>query len=79
MVAGYEQDIPYDQPAVWMVLSGKATIQLKNSKTATMNIDVTAGQTLLIPANMNEAHLVLHEDTVWLEVTFPQAMSEQIA
>ncbi len=76
MSEGYEQEIPYDQPAVWMVLEGCGRVTPGNGA------DVVAferGQTLLIPAHMDEARIKLEADTVWLEVTFPQAMPETIA
>ncbi len=69
MSEGYEQELPYDQPAVWMVLQGGGEIALADD---TPSVAFTRGQTLLIPANMNDAKVRLHSDTVWLEVTFPQ-------
>lgn len=85
MIGGYEQELPYDQPAVWMVLKGKGVIQsgsTPGSAKASERFDpVTfqAGQTLLIPAQLPEAKIALLEDTVWLEVTFPKALPELIA
>jgi mannose-6-phosphate isomerase len=76
MSAGYAQDLPYDQPAVWMVLQGKGTITPRPGEAP---IEFSRGQTLLIPANLSQARVALQEDTVWLEVTFPQALPEQIA
>jgi mannose-6-phosphate isomerase len=76
MSEGYEQPIPYDQLAVWMVLEGRGVLTPGNSAKA---VTFTRGETLLIPAHMNEAHVKLEADTVWLEITFPQALAEQIA
>ena len=36
------------------------------------------GETLLIPANMDDAKVCLDEDTVWLDVTFPRAMPKEV-
>jgi mannose-6-phosphate isomerase len=76
MSEGYEQEIPYDQPAVWMVLEGGGQITPGNGADV---VEFQRGQTLLVPANMNDARIKLTEDTVWLEVTFPQAMPETLA
>ena len=49
----YEQEIPYDQPAVWMVLEGSGQIRLGDSDTSVGGyspIDFQKGETLLIPA-----------------------------
>ncbi len=76
MTQSYEQEIPYDQPAVWIVLEGGGTIEPGGGREG---VRFERGQTMLIPAGMDDARVALAEDTVWLEVTFPQAMSEQIA
>jgi mannose-6-phosphate isomerase len=70
MTEGYEQDIPYDQPAIWIVLQGEGRITRKASEP----VPFSRGDTLLVPANMNDARVVLTKDTIWLEVTFPAAM-----
>ena len=76
MSEGYEQEMPYDQPAVWTVLKGRGTITPGNGADP---VDFNRGETLLIPADLPEARIALHEDTVWLEVTFSQVLAEQIA
>ncbi len=76
MSEGYEQEIPYDQPTIWMVLEGGGTIETGNGAEA---VDFERGQTLLVPAAMDEAKVRLAADTSWLEVTFPQALPERIA
>jgi len=76
MSEDYEQELPYDQPAVWMVLAGQGTITPHNGAAA---VDFHRGETLLIPANLSDATIKLHEDTTWLEVTFPQAQSQLLA
>lgn len=80
MSEGYEQEIPYDQPAVWIVLKGRGRISAGATGEASQPaVDFVAGETLLIPAGMNDARVHLDEDTVWLEVTFPQTARGQIA
>ena len=90
MVEGYEQEIPYDQPAVWMVLEGGGRITLDDTSPKSAGaasggdgqgfpVTFERGQTLLMPASLGDARVVLDQNTVWLEITFPQAMSQQIA
>lgn len=76
MAESYEQEIPYDQPAIWMVLEGQGVILPGNGAEA---VTFERGETLLVPAELKEAKVRLEADTVWLEVTFPQALPEQIA
>ena len=76
MSEGYQQEIPYDQPTVWMVLEGGGTITPAKQADP---VSFARGQTLLLPANLKDAQVALEHDTVWLEATFPQAMPEQIA
>ena len=76
MSEGYEQEIPYNQPAVWIVLEGAGRIAPGKGVEP---VRFGPGQTLLIPADMDNARVELEQDTVWLEVTFPQATSMTIA
>ena len=76
MVETYEQEIPYDQPAAWMVLEGRGVLVPGNGAA---DVNFSKGDTLLIPAHMDQARVKLLADTVWLEVTFPQAMPPRIA
>ncbi len=88
MSEGYQQEVPYDQPAVWMVLEGAGTLTPDPPDAHTQpgrannRFDPVAferGQTLLIPAGLGQAYVSLKRDTIWLEITFPQAMPYQIA
>lgn len=72
MSEGYEQEIPYDQPTVWMVVQGNGQIILADGS----RTDFAKGETLLMPAKMDDAKVKLDSDTVWLEVSFPQAGTE---
>jgi mannose-6-phosphate isomerase len=68
MIESYEQEVPYTEPAVWMVLEGSGRIALSD----TDDVAFTRGQTLLLPAKMNNPVVKLDADTVWLEITFPR-------
>ena len=76
MSEGYQQEIPYNQPAVWMVLEGKGAVRPGKGIDS---VEFERGETLLIPPSMSDPQIELHEDTTWLEVTFPQARGMQIA
>ena len=73
MSEGYEQEIPYDQPTIWIILQGAGRIEPGGGA---QTVTFTRGETLLLPAQIPEATVALDEDTVWLEVTFPQTMVE---
>ncbi len=68
MVAGVEQQIPYAEPVVWIVLSGRGKIVYGSEKLA---LPFKPGDTVLLPAELSDARVVLDDDTVWLEVTIP--------
>ena len=69
-VAGVQEPIPYDQPVVWMMLSGNAEIHVEGMAEPTR---LTKGDTVLMPAKMNKPVLKTINDCVWIEVTFPTA------
>lgn len=85
MSEGYEQELPYDQPAVWVVLQGAGRLvtthdsQTPQAGTRPQEVGFEKGQTLLIPAGLAPTHVALDRDTVWLEITFPQALNQSIA
>jgi mannose-6-phosphate isomerase len=68
MTEGVEEPVPYDQPVVWMMLSGEAEIKVKDVSSSTR---ITRGQTVLLPARMNNPIIKTLSDCQWLEVTFP--------
>ncbi len=65
---GVEEPVPYDQPVVWMMLEGKASIRVDGMKEPT---EFTRGETILLPAKMKKPIIKTMTDCVWLEVTFP--------
>lgn len=75
MSEDYAQEIPYDQPAVWMVLEGAGCITTTDADP----VAFTRSETLLIPAAMAAPKVRLDADTSWLEVTFPQALNQELA
>ena len=75
MTEAYEQEIPYDQPTVWMVLEGAGRVTTADAAP----VEFARGQTLLMPARMTDAKVHLTADTRWLEISFPQTQTELIA
>jgi mannose-6-phosphate isomerase len=65
---GVEEPVPYDQPVVWIMLEGRAQIKVADLKDP---VHFTRGETILLPAEMNNPIIKTLTDCVWLEVTFP--------
>jgi mannose-6-phosphate isomerase len=69
MVQGFEQEIPYSEAVVWIVLEGQGVIQVEG-------VGPTAfakGDTVLLPAGMKEAKVKMVTDCAWLEAKLPAA------
>lgn len=74
MSEAYEQEIPYDRPAVWIVLEGKGAI---TNTPAGVDVPFGAYDVMLIPAGMHESRVSLDADTVWLDVQFPRLIPDE--
>ncbi|WP_428936759.1 type I phosphomannose isomerase catalytic subunit [Fontivita pretiosa] len=72
MIEGIEEPIPYDEPVVWMMLSGEAHLSVADMQEPTI---VRRGETVLLPAAMKNPTIKTTSDCVWLEVTFPTKRS----
>jgi hypothetical protein len=72
MTEGVEEPVPYDQPVVWMMLEGESQVCVKNLPDPTI---INRGDTVLLPASMNQPVIKTMKDCVWLEVTFPSTAS----
>jgi mannose-6-phosphate isomerase len=68
MSEGVEEAVPYDEPVVWMFLEGSAQLKVVDMKEP---VTLTKGETILLPAQMNNPQIKTLSDCVWLEVTFP--------
>ncbi|MGC4032838.1 MAG: class I mannose-6-phosphate isomerase [Tepidisphaeraceae bacterium] len=66
MNEGVEQPIPYEQPVVWIVLSGQVEITAGREL-----VKAGPGTTILLPARMENPKVAVRSDAQWLEVTFP--------
>lgn len=67
-VAGVQEQIPYNQPVVWMMMEGEAEISVTGMAEP---VRITKGETILLPAKMDKPMLKTVKDCVWIEVTFP--------
>jgi mannose-6-phosphate isomerase len=65
---GVEEPVPYDQPVVWVMLQGEAEVRVKGMREPT---PLKPGETVVLPAAMNQPVIKTLTDCVWLEVTFP--------
>lgn len=66
MNEGVEQPIPYEQPVVWIVLSGQVELTAGREL-----VKAGPGTTVLLPAKMDNPKVAVRSDAQWLEVTFP--------
>jgi mannose-6-phosphate isomerase len=67
MVEGIEQQIPYAEPVVWIVLEGEGQVLWERGQ----SLPFGRGDVLLLPARLPDAHVRITTATRWLEVTVP--------
>jgi mannose-6-phosphate isomerase len=67
-VEGVEEPVPYDQPVVWMMLEGQAQVKVDGLRDP---VQLSKGETVLLPALMKNPVIKTLSDCAWLEVTFP--------
>jgi mannose-6-phosphate isomerase len=65
---GVKEPIPYDEPVIWMMQEGKARISVERMKEA---VTLGKGDTVLLPAQMQNPIIKTESDCIWLEITFP--------
>jgi mannose-6-phosphate isomerase len=65
---GVEEAFPYDEPVVWMMLDGQAEIKVDGLREP---VRFGRGDTVLLPAQMDNPVIKTTQPCVWLEVTFP--------
>lgn len=63
----YQQDIPYAEPVVWMVLEGQGVITCDSMGAGGSPTAFAKGDTLLLPANLKNAKVKAVTDVAWLE------------
>ena len=73
MTEGVEEPVPYDEPVIWMMLEGSCQIKVDGIKEPTT---LSKGETVLLPAQMQNPVIKTTSDCVWLEVTLPTGKGE---
>ena len=68
MGQGTRQQIPYQEPVVWIVLNGTGQV---NWKGAGEPLAFRPGNVVLFPAAIDDGQVQIAEDAAWLEVTLP--------
>lgn len=68
MVAGTEQQIPYAEPVVWIVLEGNGAVELDAPGGGPISFG--PGSVVLLPAEL-DGRVRITADAQWLEVTVP--------
>ena len=68
MSEGVEQEIPYHEPVIWMVLEGAGQILYSGKHEP---VEFGAGDTVLLPAGLRDGRVRTTADCLWLEVSIP--------
>ncbi|UCF33095.1 MAG: class I mannose-6-phosphate isomerase [Phycisphaerales bacterium] len=68
MVGGVEREIPHSEFVIWIMLEGQAAISYKG---ASQPLEILVGDTVLLPAGIQESRVHAIEDATWLEVSIP--------
>ena len=68
MIEGMEQEIPYEEMVIWMVLEGRGQIECSASGSP---FAFGVGDTVLLPAGLSNGRVKTLEECLWLEVTVP--------
>jgi len=63
---GVEQAVPYDQPVIWMMLEGQARLKVAD---LSESVQLSGGDTVLLPAKMKDPMIKTLTDCQWLEIT----------
>jgi mannose-6-phosphate isomerase len=68
MIDGVDQPIPTGELIVWIVLDGRAQVIFDGDK---QTLDFAKGDTIVIPAGLEQARIKTLDNCMWLEVTIP--------
>lgn len=69
----WQQEIPYDRPALWVVLEGSGKI---SHTPAGIDVPFGAGDVVFIPGQMEDAKVEIESDAQWLDVQIPRTGSD---
>lgn len=68
MACGVTQRIPHLEMVIWIVLEGAGTIACNGLRDP---VSFAAGDTVLLPAGLEDGQVAVNDDCLWLEVTVP--------
>ena len=68
MAEGVDQELPYEEMVIWMVLEGRGII-VHEGPASPFSFGV--GDTVLIPAGLRGGRVRTQENCMWLEVSIP--------
>ncbi len=68
MAEGVEQQIPYDELVIWIVLEGRGRIVCDSPASLTA---FGTGDTVVLPAGLENARVQINDNCMWLEVSIP--------
>lgn len=71
MTQEFQQEIPYTEPAVWIVLEGQGVITCDDAGLGGSPTAFAKGDTLLLPGNLKNAKVKAVTDLAWLEAKIP--------
>lgn len=72
MVDGVDQELPYAEMVIWMVLEGGGALTCDGLREP---ISFKVGNTVVLPAGMKHGRVRTNDSSLWLEVTLPIASS----
>lgn len=68
MSEGIDQEISHQELVVWIVLEGRGRVVCKS---AASPVEFGLGDTVVLPAALEDGRIQTHEDCMWIEVTIP--------
>ncbi len=75
MIEGFEQETPFEEFVIWMVLEGRGNVSCAGFD---QPFEFRAGDTVLLPAALKKGRVKTHENCMWLEVTIPISSSLRV-
>jgi len=68
MSEGVDQEVPYQELVIWIVLEGRGSVTCKGTGSP---VEFSGGDTVVLPAALKDGRMQTHEDCLWIEVTVP--------
>ncbi|MEK6677273.1 MAG: type I phosphomannose isomerase catalytic subunit [Planctomycetota bacterium] len=68
MVAGVDQELPFSEMMIWMVLEGRVSLSFSGAGSP---MEFRPGDTVLLPAGLRSGRVRSVEPSMWLEISVP--------